>query len=261
MARFFMTTQALPKAHELTNEINTYFSKYRKPSDWQIKLLKRKADNLKGKIPDSFYYGLLGNIAALEDDIPALRQHFQTAIKISPTSSQPQFQYLVALKNRGRCSEELVLCKAMLMQFPDHSDEIYLWMAESAFMSCRMDEALQYLEHIKNKDESNSLYHHITESQLIFKTAGLSDELASHLYSLAYDLLQKFGLYFSSTGINVTIRDYVHCQLYVDLPIEEIYDLNYQLALELVNNTENTYSDTVLFEFDSLAVFEERSPA
>jgi len=254
-----MTTQALPKANDLTNEINTYFSKYRKPSDWQIKLLKKKADTLKGKIPDSLYYGLLGNIAALEDDIPALRQHFQTAIKISPTSSQPQFQYLVALKNRGRCSEELVLCKAMLMQFPDHSEEILSWLAESAFMSCRMNEAHQYLEQIKNKDESNSLYHHITESQLIFKTAGLSDDVASQLYSLAYDLLQKFGIYFSSTGIIVTTRGNVHCQLYVDLPIGDMYDLNYQLAAELVHNTENTYSDIILFEFNSIDVFEERA--
>ena len=256
-----MTDQPFPKATELTNEINTYFSKYRKPSDWQIKLLQKKADSLKGKIPDSLYYGLLGNISALEDDIPALRQHFQTAIKLNPTSSQPQYQYLVALKNRGRCSEELVLCNAMLTQFPDHSEEIFSWLAESAFMSCRMNEALHYLEQIKNKDESNSLYHHITESQLIFKTAGLSDEVASHLYNLAYDLLQKFGLYFSSTGVIVTTRGYVHCQLYVDLPIDNIYDLNYQLAAELVNNAENTYSDIVLFEFNSIDVFEERTPS
>jgi tetratricopeptide (TPR) repeat protein len=254
-----MTGQLSPKTTELINEINTYFSKYRKPSDWQIKLLKKKIDHLKGKISDSLYYGLLGNIAALEDDIPALRQYFQTAIKINPTSSQPQFQYLVALKNRGRCSEELVLCQAMLIQFPDHSDEINFWMAESAFMSCRMNEAKQYLEHIKNKDQSNSLYHHITEGQLLFKTAGLSDEIASHLYNLAYDLVQQFGLYFSSTGVVVTTRGYVHCQLYVDLPIDNIYELNYQLAAELVHNTENTYSDILLFEFNSIDVFEERA--
>ena len=256
-----MTGQHSPKATELINEINTYFSKYRKPSDWQIKLLKKKADSLKGKIADSFYYGLLGSISALEDDIPALKQHFQTAIKLSPASNQPQYQYLVALKNRGRCSDELVLCKDMLTQFPDHSEEIFSWLAESAFMSCRMNEALYYLEQIKNRDESNSLYHHITESQLIFKTAGLSDEVASHLYNLAYDLLQKFGIYFSSTGLIVTTRGLVHCQLYVDLPIDHIYDLNYQLAAELVHSTENTYSDVVLFEFNSIDVFEERAAA
>ena len=256
-----MTDQHSPKATELINEINTYFSKYRKPSDWQIKLLKKKADSLKGKIADSFYYGLLGSISAVEDDIPALKQHFQTAIKLSPASNQPQYQYLVALKNRGRCSDELVLCKDMLTQFPDHSEEIFSWLAESAFMSCRMNEALYYLEQIKNRDESNSLYHHITESQLIFKTAGLSDEVASHLYNLAYDLLQKFGIYFSSTGLIVTTRGLVHCQLYVDLPIDHIYDLNYQLAAELVHNTENTYSDVVLFEFNSIDVFEERAAA
>ena len=254
-----MTGQQSPKATELINEINTYFSKYRKPSAWQIKLLKKKADNLKGKIADSFYYGLLGTISALDDDIPALRHHFQTAITLSPSSSEPQYQYLVALKNRGRCSEELVLCKDMLTQFPDHSEEIYSWLAESAFMSCRMNEALHYLQQIKNKDESNSLYHHIKESQLIFKTAGLSDEVASNLYNLAYDLLQKFGIYFSSTGIIVTTRGYVHCQLYVDLPIGDMYDLNYQLAAELVHNTENTYSNIILFEFNSIDVFEERA--
>ena len=256
-----MAGQQSPKATELINEINTYFSKYRKPSDWQIKLLKKKADSLKGKIPDSLYYGLLGSIAALEDDIPTLRQHFQTAIKLTPASSYTQIQYLAALKNRGCCSEELVLGKDMLTQFPDHSEEILSWLAESAFMSCRMNEAHQYLEQIKNKDESNSLYHHITESQLIFKTAGLSDDVASQLYSLAYDLLQKFGIYFSSTGIIVTTRGNVHCQLYVDLPIGDMYDLNYQLAAELVHNTENTYSDIILFEFNSIDVFEERTPA
>ena len=126
-------------------------------------------------------------------------------------------------------------------------------------MSCRMNEAKQYLEHRTNKDQSNSRYHHITEGQLLFKTAGLSDEIASHLYNLAYDLVQQFGLYFSSTGVVVTTRGYVHCQLYVDLPIDNIYELNYQLAAELVHNTENTYSDILLFEFNSIDVFEERA--
>jgi hypothetical protein len=40
-----------------------------------------------------------------------------------------------------------------------------------------------------------------------------------------------------------------------------MYDLNYQLAAELVHNTENTYSDIILFEFNSIDVFEERTPA
>ena len=117
-----------------------------------------------------------------------------------------------------------------------------------------MHEAFDFLTRTSNPD-NHPHYQHIREGIAIFETTGLTDDEAEHIQNLAHALIPKNNLYFSTAVINIT-RDCIHHQIYVDLPIEEIFELNWQLADVLLENTKKTHSDALLFEYESEDVFE-----
>ncbi|MCX7097686.1 MAG: hypothetical protein NTV43_07240 [Methylococcales bacterium] len=250
-----MAAQALPINNELTDEINSYALKKRKPTDLQIRSLKNKADKLRGKVPESLYYDVQGMIAFLAHDIEALSTHYQTAIKLDSTNFQTQYNYLAALSNAGTYSNALAHGKLMLANFPEHSEEILSLLVEYAFMACRMHEALFFLSQLN--DPSQNKYHPLLKKCItIFEAAELNDDVAERLQSLVFNVIQKNNLYFSSSSIGLT-DNCIHYHIYVDSRIEDIFEINWQLANELVENTENPYSDAILFEFESIDVLEE----
>ena len=254
-----MTTQPLPKTNELINEINSYAAKNRKPTAWQVKLLKKKADSIRGKIPESLYYDVLGMISCLENDIEALNQYYQIALNQPDTDFQTQYDYLIALHNKGLFSKVLAHGKTFLARFPEHSETILPWIVKHAFRACRMYDAFGFLIQL-NIPDNHEYYQYIKEGRAIFETAQLNDDEAEYLLNLAFSVIQKNNLYFSKAKISIT-RDCIHYQIYVDLPIEEIFEINWQLADVLVENTENTHSDTILFEYESIDVLEESQVA
>lgn len=250
-----MAAQALPITNELANEIHSYALKKRKPTNWQIKLLKNKADKLRGKIPESQFYVFQGMIASLELNIGALSTHFQTAIKLDSTNFQTQYNYLAALKNSCAYSNALAHGKLMLTDFPKNSEAILSWLVECALMVCRMHEALFFLSQLNNPSQDNG-YQLAKEGIAIFEAVGLNDDVAECLQSLVFNVIKKNNLYHSTSSIGIT-DNCIHYHIYVDLPIEDIFEINWQLANEFVENTENTYSDAILFEFQSISVLEE----
>jgi hypothetical protein len=255
MAGFFMTAQPLPKTNELIGEINSYMAKNRRPTDWQIKLLNKKANDLRGKIPENIYYDVLGRIASLEQNCESLFQFYQIALKLAPTDFQTQYHYLIALSNAGIFSKALIHGRTVLAEFPEHSEAILSWLVKCAFMACRMHDAFSFLMLLNNPDQ-NEYCQRIKKSIAIFEAAELNDDVTEHLQNLVFSVMQKNNLYFSTAEIIIN-RDCFHYQIYVDLPIEDIFELNWQLADVLVENTENTYSDTILFEYESMDVFDE----
>lgn len=250
-----MTAQPLPKTSELIDEINSYFAKHRKPTDWQVKLLKKKADTLRGKIPENHYYDMLGMISGLENDIAALTKYYQIALNQTSTAFQTQDNYLIALHNKGLYSKALAHGKTVLANFPEHSEKVLSSLVRYTFMACRMNEAFGFLTRLKIPDQ-HEYYQNIKESIAIFETARLNDDEAERLQSLAYSVIQKNNLYFSAARTIIT-RGCIHYQIYVDRSIEEMFGINWQLADVLVENTENTHSDAIMFEYESVDVFEE----
>ncbi|NOS87480.1 MAG: hypothetical protein HOP34_02885 [Methylococcaceae bacterium] len=250
-----MAAQALPITNELADEINSYALKNRKPTDWQIRLLKNKANKLRGKIPESDFYVFQGMIASLERDIGMLSIHFQTGIKLDPSHFHTQYNYLVALNNAGAYSNALAHGKLMLTEFPGQSNEILSWLVKCASGACRMREALVFLSQLSYPSK-NENYQLAKERIAIFEASGLNDDVAERLQSIVSNLIQKNNLYHTNPSIGI-INSCIHYHIYVDLPIEDIFEINWQLANELVENTENTYSDTILFEFESIDVLEE----
>jgi hypothetical protein len=193
-----MSAQPLPKTNELIGEINSYLAKKRKPTDWQVKLLKKKADALRGKIPENIYYDVLGRISCLENDIAALNRYYQTALNLAPTDFQTQYDYLLALHNTRLYSKALVQGKALLADFPEHSETILSLMTECAFMACRIYEADDFLTQTNNPD-NHPRYQQIKEGREVFEAAGLNDDEAERLQNLAHALIQKKNFTFQAT--------------------------------------------------------------
>lgn len=250
-----MAAQPLPKTIELFNEINSYAGKNRKITNWQVQLLKRKADSLRGIIPESLYYDVLGMISCLENDIEALNRYYQIALNQPDTDIQTHYNYLTALHNKGLFSKVLAHGKTLLADFPEHSETILPWIVKHAFRACRMYDAFGFVTQLNIPDD-HEYYQYIKEGRTIFEAAQLNDDEAEHLQNLAFSVIQKNNLYFSKAKISIT-RDCIHYQIYVDLPIEEIFEINWQLADVLVENTENTHNDVILFEYESIDVLEE----
>jgi hypothetical protein len=123
-------------------------------------------------------------------------------------------------------------------------------------LSCRTYEASGFLTHTNNPD-NHKYYQLIKEGRAIFETARLNDDEVERLQNLAFSAIEKNNLYFSGAKKIYITSGCIHYQIYIDLPIEEIFEINWQLADVLVENTENTHSDAILFEYESVDVFEE----
>ena len=119
---------------------------------------------------------------------------------------------------------------------------------------CRFKESLELL----NKLEVKPIFFATAkEVSSVFENAGLSDDEAQHLCELAYSVLETKKLYFSGSEIEV-IGDCVHYSIYIDLPIEDIFDVNWELAGVFVDNVEDRRNDALIFEYKSVDILEER---
>lgn len=121
---------------------------------------------------------------------------------------------------------------------------------ESAFISCRMQEALELLMHSVTP-EQQPLFGDIIKSAALFTAAGLSDGEAEQLQQLAFGLLQKNQLTITHCQITVA-DDFVHYEIFVDLAIGQLSELDFTLAQTLAN-LEDMRDDVLIFEYRSAA--------
>jgi hypothetical protein len=249
-----MIAQALPKTDELINEINAYIQKSRRPTDWQIKLLTKKANDLQGKIADYIYYELLGSIACLANDSENLIRYFEMALQQPTPDPQTQYHYLVSLNNIGFCAKALSHGKGLLSQFPD--EDFLRLIIQNALYSGRFQEARQFLNSLK-EPYKYPCYQDIADGSAVLQAANLNDDETERLQQLAFSVIPKMGLFFSGANIHV-IRNCIHYEIFVDLPIEDIFDVNWELSGVWVENTHNQHNHALTFEYSSVAVLDER---
>jgi tetratricopeptide (TPR) repeat protein len=249
-----MIAQALPKTNELVDEINSLVIKSRRPTDWQIKLLIKKANALKGKVADHTYFDMLGRIYGLANDSQNLIQSYEKALKLAPTDQQTQFHFLFSLHNIGFYSEELNHGKKLLMQFPE--DVFLPFVIQSAMDSGRFQEAFDFLNKLEEPYKHHN-YQNITDGLKILKESQLHDEVVVDLQQLAFSIIPKMNLYFSGANINIA-RNCIHYEIFVDLPVEAIFDVNWELAGAFAEKTGNKYNDVLMFSYSSVDVLDER---
>ncbi len=120
-----------------------------------------------------------------------------------------------------------------------------------AFMACRMHQALELLMRLETP-ANHPFFQDIINSAEIFTAAGLSDDEAEQLQLLAFGLLKKANLTVSYCELSV-LNTYVHYEIFVDLPISQIPELDFELARAFAANVENMRDDVIIFEYRSMA--------
>lgn len=250
-----MTAQALPKTEELSNTLIEFFFKKRKLKEFTIRQLKRDAGRLKGKIEPYIYHNLLGQIASLENNKTSLINDYEYALKLAPDDYDTQYNYIASLGNRGFITEAVAQTQILYKNFPNKLETLEL-LIKYIYLSCRFNEASQLLNKLKSPAEYFA-YDIIVEALTIFENAGLTEDEAQYLCELAYSVLNTQNLYFSGAEIEI-IGDCVHYSIYVDLPLDAIFDVNWELAGVFVDNVENRRNGTFIFEYKSVDILEER---
>jgi tetratricopeptide (TPR) repeat protein len=250
-----MTAQPEPKTQELEDKINSFMIQYRRPNDFEIRSLKRDVDNLKDKINYADYYDLLGRIAGLENNKDEMIYCFENAIKLSPNDLIIRNNYGISLENKGLVDLAKEQIEKTLNLFPDNIESLEIFV-DVLSQSCRFNEALYLLNSMENK-EAFPKYELINKAFDIFKKAQLSDDDAQHLQELAYGVIEKHNLYYFECQNRVS-EDGVTFTLYVDLPVEKIFDINWDLAGILADNVEDMRCGVLNFKYSSIDVLRER---
>lgn len=233
-----MTMQALPKVQELTDKINQLAHKKRKPTDFEIRLLKKEVDKLKNNINPEDYYDYLGQVAYLENDRVNLVKYYEKAIKLSPNNYNVYSNYVSALKNSGL--NYYKKSKALYEQCSNtHSLKLFF---EACLYNCRFQEAIRISNHNDPK---------LVSGASIFENAKLSDDEAQQLCELAYSVLETKNLYFSGSEIEV-IDDCIHYSIYVDEPIAKIPAIDFELSRTFAKNLDDMRDDVIVFEYRSV---------
>lgn len=246
-----MTTQPAPKTQELKNNINYFFNNYLRPIPLEIRRLKKEAENLI-KIDAAAAYNYLGLIAVLENNRKAVISNYEKAIKLMPNDFAIHSNYSTALLRSGLTDLALEEARKVFCNFTNNKDVI-LNLFYRLIDSARFDEAYK----LSSKIESDKGIELVNNAAKIFEEANLTDDDAQHLQNLAYSVITKNNLYYFKSGYEV-IDGCVSITLYVDLPIEEIFDINWKLAGILADNLEDMRCDLLNFEYSSIEVLRER---
>lgn len=237
------------KTNELAESINSLALRRRKPSPSEIARLKNEL----GKsitVRNAEYYDFLGRIAALENDKEKMIAYYKEAFTHSFNKNYSIYEsYQVALSKCGLLAKENEQLKEIIRRFPKQAHLNHLLIKNCCYL-CRFREALS-LEY------KTANFNKIEKYVSIFDNSNLSDDKAEKLCQLAYSVLEIKNLYYSISEIEI-IDNCVLYTIYVDLPIEEIFEVNWELANVFAENDEDMRSDVLMFEYSSVDVLEEK---
>ena len=244
-----MVMQPAPATQELTDNFNAYVTRGRKLTAFEIKGLEKKANALKDKIDFSDYYVSLGIIAALRQDNESVTYNFENALKLAPTDTTVLSEYLIALRNSGWYLQALTLGRSLTKKLTN-DNSLIADMIESAFCLGRFHEAYELLNKLPEPQQYQG-YQDIIEAIEIVDYVQLGDDEAEQLQQLAFSILQNHHLYFSGIRMGI-MNDFIHYEIYVDLPIDQIPALDFELSLRFAEKLENMRDDAIVFEYKSV---------
>ena len=243
-----MTMQPTPAIQKLTHDLDTYFTRGRKLTAFEIKGLEKKVNASKDKMDFSDYYVFLGIIAAFRQDAEKVAYNFENALKLTPTDFSIPINYIIALNQIGSYLQALKFGKPLIKTL--NNDRLLDELIASAFFLGRFHEAFELLSQLTDPEQSR-LYPLIIAAVKIVDLTQLADDDAEQIQQLAFSFLPERKLYFSNTTIEI-IDNFIHYGIYVDLPIAEVAPLNFELSLRFAEKLDNRRDDVILFEYKSV---------
>jgi|GEM_PF-1248044 len=246
-----MTMQLASKTQKLENQINHFFDNYLRPTDLEIRRLKKEAENLI-KIDAAVAYDYLGCIAVLENNKEVVISNYEKAIKLTSNDFAINRSYSIALLKSGLNDLALEEARKVFGKFPNNRDvslDLFYYLINSA----RFNEAHKLLSKIEG-DEGIEL---VNNAAKIFEEANLTDDEAQQLQILAFSLIEKHQLYFYAANIGI-IESCVEYVIYVDKTIKDIFELNWDLANLLAESVDDMRCDVLNFTYSSVEVLREK---
>lgn len=244
----------IQELEELQDDIDSLRDECRKITYFEKKGLKDQLDELPVKLPEIDYLRILGRIFCLAREIDNMKKTHMKAINEFPDSELAHYDYFASLSNAALYSESIEYGEKMLKKFRNHSAFIAS-MVRSFLCLGNIQKSHEYLSKLDNS-ESHSEYITVTKVLSILENAKLDNDELKNIYSLFYDVLNKKE---ALRTIDVTVIDNrIFYKFYVELPVDEIVELNWEASCVLAENLDDMRCDVVMFEFEPTSVFKER---
>ncbi len=258
-----MSAQPLLKTNELMSEIRGFQDDLRKINIFDKRKLLAKLDSLSklvssGEIDECDIFDFQGMILCLANDAENAIASHKTALTKSPNNFEVRFNYFVTLFSLGYLKEANEIGEIMLSQFPTESTEFGILnrVISNLLVLGELHKANDYLNCSANPTDY-SQYETVINGLEIFNASNLSDNEAEKIHECIFDILHEKKLYLSTVETSIVDGCLLH-RLYVDLRIEDIFEVNWDAAGILAENVENMRSDVVMFEFNSVDILLER---
>ena len=244
-------------AEKLIKEIYDFQMDFKKITTFERMKLVSQVESL-CKVSEYDYHDYLGVIFCLENNRQLSIEHHEIALKKAEELFMVNHNYFTTLKEFGLFKKARKFGDLILDKFPSNVIEFKTGetMVDILLASGRIEDSYSFLNRLENP--MNHKYYDVIANFLpIFKDSGLTDDEAEKLHDVIFGVLHEKQLYLSNIEIKV-IDNCLLITIYVDLPIEDIFDLNWDVAGVLAESVDDMRSDVIMFEFSSVDVFLEK---
>lgn len=253
-----MPAEPLSIAEKLIQEILDFQIEFKKITTFERLKLVSQVDSLAKSIPEYDYHDFLGMIFCLENNQKLAIQHHKVALEKAPESFMVHHNYFASLCSFGLFLKARELGEIILSKFPVEVTEFNTIeiMVTNLLVSGRLQDAYNLLGKSTNPMNHEN-YGIVTECLPIFKNAGLTDDEAEKIHDSIFHVLHERELHLSNVGIKV-IDNCLLITIYVELPIEDIFELNWDASGVLAESVDDMRSNVIMFEFSSVDVLLEK---
>jgi tetratricopeptide (TPR) repeat protein len=253
-----MPAEPLSIAEKLIQEILDFQMEFKKITTLERLKLISQVDSLAKSIPEYDYHDFLGMIFCLENDKKLAIQHHKSALEKAPESFMVHHNYFASLSAFGLFKKAREFGDVILSKFPVEAKNFKTieTMVTNLLVSGRLEDSHNLLNKLENPMNYEN-YGVITELLPVFRAAGITDDEAEKIHDSIFHVLHEKELHLSNIGIKV-IDNCLVITIYVELPIEDIFELNWDAAGVLAESVEDMRSNVIMFEFSSVDVFLEK---
>jgi tetratricopeptide (TPR) repeat protein len=244
----------IQELEELQDDIYSFRDEFRKITYFEKKGLKNQLDELPVKLPEIDYLRILGRIFCLAREIENMKRTHMEAINKFPDNELAYYDYLASLSNATLYSESIEYGEKILEKYGNRNLVIDS-MVSSFLCLGQIKKAHEYLKKLDNA-RNHKAYDIVSTAFSILENAKLDSDELENLYNLFFSVLNKKE---DLRTIDVSIID--NCivyRFYVELPIDEIIELNWEASCVFAENLDDMRCSVVMFEFESTNVFKER---
>ena len=247
--------QALPKFNSIRDDLVS-LSNERNPSEFSLRRISNQIDSLI-KVDALHGYILYGMLSAVTNDITAMNEYHQKALKIAPNDELALMNYAISLSKTSFPIKALEIAKEALVNNKDDIDvirELY----RLSFDAGQFSFCLEMLETIKKlkPDEANlPIYDNVSSLLQYINSKNISEDSISGIIDAASTVLRASGLkpsYRSSAYIESDDESsWIYYGFNIDTNLDRLVDANMKLIDKIIDEDLNPeILDNLIIKFN-----------